>query len=102
SRTRHTSFSRDWSSDVCSSDLVRNRTTERPIDRWFGFEHIEAGAADVTVLDGALQRRGVDQLAACRVDQANSGFAARQPVVVERSEERRVGEGSGWRGGECD
>src|SRR5690606_39812693 len=23
SRRRHTSFSRDWSSDVCSSDLVR-------------------------------------------------------------------------------
>src|SRR5436309_8986240 len=24
SRRRHTRFSRDWSSDVCSSDLVRN------------------------------------------------------------------------------
>src|SRR5690606_40025642 len=24
---RHTRFSRDWSSDVCSSDLVRFRTT---------------------------------------------------------------------------
>src|SRR5690606_40464644 len=27
SRRRHTSFSRDWSSDVCSSDLVRARLT---------------------------------------------------------------------------
>src|SRR5690606_40051412 len=25
SRRRHTSFSRDWSSDVCSSDLLRSR-----------------------------------------------------------------------------
>src|SRR5690606_39881172 len=25
SRRRHTSFSRDWSSDVCSSDLTTNR-----------------------------------------------------------------------------
>src|SRR5690606_40012652 len=25
-RSRHTSFSRDWSSDVCSSDLVQCRT----------------------------------------------------------------------------
>src|SRR5690606_41019535 len=27
SRRRHTRFSRDWSSDVCSSDLVRNTGT---------------------------------------------------------------------------
>src|SRR6266511_3258437 len=29
SRRRHTRFSRDWSSDVCSSDLVRLVTTKR-------------------------------------------------------------------------
>src|SRR5690606_40998478 len=28
SRRRHTSFSRDWSSDVCSSDLVLERIRE--------------------------------------------------------------------------
>src|SRR5690606_41154616 len=27
SRRRHTRFSRDWSSDVCSSDLLSNMTT---------------------------------------------------------------------------
>src|SRR5690606_40627900 len=27
---RHTRFSRDWSSDVCSSDLERDRTGEQP------------------------------------------------------------------------
>src|SRR5690606_40711413 len=30
SRRRHTRFSRDWSSDVCSSDLCRPRLPIRP------------------------------------------------------------------------
>src|SRR5690606_40497320 len=30
SRRRHTRFSRDWSSDVCSSDLDDNPRTESP------------------------------------------------------------------------
>src|SRR5436309_10409060 len=36
SRRRHTRFSRDWSSDVCSSDLWRRITTRRwwPSARW--------------------------------------------------------------------
>src|SRR6266511_5177128 len=29
SRRRHTRFSRDWSSDVCSSDLIEVRVSER-------------------------------------------------------------------------
>src|SRR5690606_40401902 len=34
SRRRHTRFSRDWSSDVCSSDLeLRNRLTAPPACR---------------------------------------------------------------------
>src|SRR5690606_40084824 len=31
SRRRHTRFSRDWSSDVCSSDLSRHRSPDRAI-----------------------------------------------------------------------
>src|SRR5690606_40933848 len=31
SRRRHTRFSRDWSSDVCSSDLVNQHFGEEPI-----------------------------------------------------------------------
>src|SRR5690606_39848018 len=30
SRRRHTSFSRDWSSDVCSSDLAESERAEDP------------------------------------------------------------------------
>src|SRR5690606_12789560 len=33
SRRRHTRFSRDWSSDVCSSDLLATRTAEDSGDR---------------------------------------------------------------------
>src|SRR5436309_12708686 len=32
SRRRHTRFSRDWSSDVCSSDLQLHRLPRRPGD----------------------------------------------------------------------
>src|SRR5690606_39767968 len=41
SRRRHTRFSRDWSSDVCSSDLLRSlekedpRLKDRASDRWY-------------------------------------------------------------------
>src|SRR5690606_40465566 len=31
SRRRHTRFSRDWSSDVCSSDLSADRTSESSV-----------------------------------------------------------------------
>src|SRR5690606_40883430 len=46
SRRRHTRFSRDWSSDVCSSDLVRlvSRAVQR-IDEdgvWSEDEHVPA------------------------------------------------------------
>src|SRR5690606_39598770 len=38
SRRRHTRFSRDWSSDVCSSDLIeiqtRSGNTRTPDDAW--------------------------------------------------------------------
>src|SRR5690606_40392362 len=33
SRRRHTRFSRDWSSDVCSSDLASERIVARPTPR---------------------------------------------------------------------
>src|SRR5690606_39832266 len=62
SRRRHTRFSRDWSSDVCSSDLER---------------HHQPGAALRQLGDRLL----VHVLARFVPDE----------LVVERSEERRVG-----------
>src|SRR6266850_3463553 len=37
SRRRHTRLQGDWSSDVCSSDLLRGQTLVRPVDD--GFPH---------------------------------------------------------------
>src|SRR5690606_39600523 len=91
SRRRHTRFSRDWSSDVCSSDLLWRSPDEwgdlgSVLDEWIE-EVSEALAEAVTaaisvidvqtvVLDGAFPR----------------------DVRTRRSEERRVGKGSraGW------
>src|SRR5690606_40013695 len=76
SRRRHTSFSRDWSSDVCSSDL--------------------------TLFNGLLHTRGFDELDFSSLKLSLGGGMAVQRAVAEhwkrvtgtRSEERRVGIGS--------
>src|SRR5690606_40816854 len=78
SRRRHTRFSRDWSSDVCSSDLraaCRGRGGHR------------AARARPQERAGRLLRRG-------RWPYRRSGALGRV-----RSEERRVGKECGGRGG---
>src|SRR5690606_40114691 len=83
SRRRHTRFSRDWSSDVCSSDLL---PAFRPAaDFW---SHTQYWAPEVHRYDGAYfmfatftaegHRRGTQILRADRPE-------------GPRSEERRVG-----------
>src|SRR5690606_40855699 len=97
SRRRHTRFSRDWSSDVCSSDLElkkRYRSEER-----------------VCAKPVAAQVRQLEQLqrpASSVMERARSGCnrdslplvapAISVVVVVRRSEERRVGKACrvGW------
>src|SRR5690606_33945692 len=49
-RRRHTSFSRDWSSDVCSSDLVDGAALIRPL----GADRLRLGVARL----GGGRRRG--------------------------------------------
>src|SRR5690606_41354121 len=48
SRRRHTRFSRDWSSDVCSSDLL---DINRRLDRWLRIER----DGTVTVFPGKVE-----------------------------------------------
>src|SRR2546429_4395910 len=62
SRRRHTRCSRDWSSDVCSSDLV---LVEDVVDRKRLVAHGRVGDASVTDLDGG------------------EGFAERLPEIPE-------------------
>src|SRR5690606_40010056 len=93
SRSRHTRFSRDWSSDVCSSDLIPLPRMEPP-----------AG-----VNPASDEEAGCPHLPCCRFrsGQRSAGFPVRQlhggfgsaSADGRRSEERRVGK-AGRRGGE--
>src|SRR5690606_40925955 len=82
SRRRHTRFSRDWSSDVCSSDLflVRRREVLHVLDDREAERHHRA-------VDGAVEQ-SVELAPPHEEDQQD-------PEALHRSEERRVGrEGS--------
>src|SRR3712207_6889792 len=80
SRRRHTRYWRDWSSDVCSSDL--KSTMLRCIN---GLETIDSGEI---VFDGAPLPRGGKELQRTR---AQIGMVFQQFNLFPRSEERRVG-----------
>src|SRR5690606_39730667 len=84
SRRRHTRFSRDWSSDVCSSDLLLGELAVRVHVVDADAEHLGAGRPHL-----------VDRVAE-RADLL--GAAGR---VVLRSEERRVGKEWRARWGPC-
>src|SRR5690606_40108167 len=92
---RHTRFSRDWSSDVCSSDLI------------FGvLDKAAPGLAVAKQREGVVQAAGggacfiaqgvtinanhLEQLGVFRYRRHRFARFRRQPV---RSEERRVGKG---------
>src|SRR5207249_9697914 len=90
SRRRHTRSKRDWSSDVCSSDLARAARLRR----------LHEGARKV----GGGGREG-EGGGAQRARRARAGPAASQPRRPARrparSEERRVGKECRWRWGRC-
>src|SRR5207249_8593741 len=103
SRRRHTRSKRDWSSDVCSSDLHRQRVAERPgLDgvinaRAEGFAAVEAGE-----LHAGVVAEGIFPLRSCFPGRAVRELGQRQFEAM-RSEERRGGkEGrcGWWVGGE--
>src|SRR5699024_11800515 len=90
SRRRHTRSKRDWSSDVCSSDLAQ-LTGRIGAGREFALERCERvelalqrGVLVLLVVDGA-RKLGQRLGALARPGQG------RQRRLVERSEERRVG-----------
>src|SRR5262245_64139544 len=80
SRRRHTRCLSDWSSDVCSSDLVhgdKSSSHERPRDQW------------IEIPVPAIVSEDTFALAAERLAD-NKRFAPRR-TIEPRSEERRVG-----------
>src|SRR5690606_40864457 len=86
SRRRHTRFSRDWSSDVCSSDLKAGNLLPEAL-----LEDPEIRMArDLVVWAPSPSRDAI----LARIDE----FVGKQSALEERSEERRVGEEcrAGW------
>src|SRR5690606_40677234 len=90
SRRRHTSFSRDWSSDVCSSDLLAQTA---------GLEALRDYRPEA---DGEIARRvlaaGAALLGKTNIPAALADWQANSPIYGRtnnpwnlRSEDRRVG-----------
>src|SRR2546429_4874303 len=80
SRRRHTRCSRDWSSDVCSSDLALGLTT-----------HPEQDLANREELAANLEKLGRDQRRIAAFAGRDRREVIAQLFQARRSEERRVG-----------
>src|SRR5690606_39495142 len=91
-RRRHTRFSRDWSSDVCSSDLLISEGCRRIMHVTGDLRrNVYAGR-----LDGyrqALNENGIaiDESLIMVTDLSLEAGRLAAEKLVERSEERRVG-----------
>src|SRR5206468_7043178 len=101
-RRRHTRSDRDWSSDVCSSDLVTQSRTEQAnqTELWAAARHIrnvgKLGLPDAN--DKACRPRVVWDI---QRREDGRGGPIKQGAFPLRSEERRVGKecrGGGVRG----
>src|SRR5690606_40043905 len=98
SRRRHTRFSRDWSSDVCSSDLgnLHQRAYEAlDMTSVVGCLDGSPRQFDLVFIATTLQRKAAKILAV--IDKNFLRFAVHRPES-RRSEERRVGKECRCRG----
>src|SRR5690606_40273608 len=98
-RRRHTRFSRDWSSDVCSSDLVSGGSavpaSVTATSQGGGFQ-VKKGLSvwdAVAILVGVVVGIGIFGFPPLVAMNAPSAGA-----YMGRSEERRVGKEGKWRG----
>src|SRR5690606_41006171 len=100
---RHTRFSRDWSSDVCSSDLVHVERIDVPNVTDVGVAHriVRGGADDLRPRGPPHQQEGVWGELPNYLDPALRAGLERWPTGVSRSEERRVGKEGRARGARC-
>src|SRR5690606_40800602 len=94
SRRRHTRFSRDWSSDVCSSDLLAAEGRDQPVA--LAVERVLL-AADLHFLQPReLAQLGVEDVVGLFLAESEALHQHRLRLVL-RSEERRVGKGGEYR-----
>src|SRR5690606_40556514 len=94
SRRRHTRFSRDWSSDVCSSDLLAASTARHFVEYTFG---TQVSPWSTPATQSSTKRSSV----AVAASSSRNISATWCWTIGLRSEERRVGkEGRGrWGAG---
>src|SRR3712207_9319164 len=106
SRRRHTRYWRDWSSDVCSSDLVLERALPDAFEQGFGLvalgqEPARVGTGDLVDVYGGVYGAGEPFGGHEGLGQEGEDGRHAQPVAprdrdelgerLSRSEERRVG-----------
>src|SRR5690606_39629747 len=92
SRRRHTRFSRDWSADVCSSDLRRDTAVDLAWD--------ESGRRVLMLIESAdAANESVRSPRIVAVAWTTGVITPLWDRIDDRSEERRVGtqRGLGWR-----
>src|SRR5690625_759989 len=98
SRRRHTSWPRDWSSDVCSSDLVA-RLDLAAVDDFVALDHTDAESGEIVIvtavhaghLGGFAAYQGAARLAAAfgyAVDDGSGGIhiEATGRVVIQKKQ----------------
>src|SRR5204863_3251034 len=91
SRRRHTRSLRDWSSDVCSSDLSREAITKLE-------EAMHLAPYEVSILyslSRAYAQSG-DEVRSREIFEQSERIRTKSARVEERSEERRVGKECRW------
>src|SRR5690606_40291488 len=87
SRRRHTRFSRDWSSDVCSSDLAPEQKV-----RFYDIENFTLSQTFNQLEQRNFEiERNLDQQSRTTVDYAFAFKPYTFEPLKSRSEERRVG-----------
>src|SRR5437870_9783442 len=89
SRRRHTRWPRDWSSDVCSSDLDAGLTFIGPTAEVIALMGNKTSARAAAAKAGVAVVPGSDR---------RLSSAVRDLDLEHRSEERRVGKECRWRG----
>src|SRR5207249_6055350 len=97
---RHTRSKRDWSSDVCSSDLLRDPRRERTMTFRIGivdttFSRVNMGQVAMEELRRRAKEADLRRVTVPGVKDLPA--AARRFFDEGRSEERRVGKGA-WLG----
>src|SRR5690606_25586669 len=94
SRRRHTRFSRDWSSDVCSSDLIP--AEKRPVNTVFQsyalfphmtvFDNVAFGLKMSRVAKSEIKTRVMEALEMVRL----GDYAQRKPAQLSGGQQQRV------------